>query len=181
VDVVFISYASEDRERIVPIVQTIRTMAPGQVFQDYLSIVPGERWRERILEALAEASTVFVFWCTHSAASEFVREEYEAGLRWQKTIVPVLLDGTPRPESLEAVQHLDFRRTDHGGLDDFEPGTFRRNKNVHFYPYGPDGDPLDWQYKNWAERERERETRWKEDIRARRRAIADAIVDRASR
>jgi hypothetical protein len=176
----FISYATEDRERITPIVQIIQAMAQGQVFQDYLSIAPGDRWRERIFEAIQAASQVFVFWCTHSAASEFVRQEYDAALRWQKRVVPVLLDGTERPEQLEALHHIDFSRPSHGGLEPFEPGTYVRNRRVHYYPLGPDGEPKDWDYDNWAEREQSRQQDWERDIEHRRRAIAEAIVASAS-
>lgn len=81
---VFISYSSEDRDKISPIVQIVRAMKKGLVFQDYADIIPGERWRERVMDAIQKAMTLVVFWCQHSAASEHVREEYEAGIGWRK-------------------------------------------------------------------------------------------------
>ena len=175
---VFISYASEDRERIVPIVQTIRSQRAGQVFQDYTSIVPGERWHARIVEALRQATTVVVFWCRHSAASEHVREEYQAGLDALKDMLPVLLDDTPLPDPLRAFQWIDFSRQPHGGLADYLPVPYRRNEDRHFYPFGPDGDPRDWDYEHWVEDEEHRRSRWEADLRDTQHAIAAAIVDR---
>jgi hypothetical protein len=73
---VFISYSSEDHDKISPIVQVVREMKKGSVFQDYASIIPGERWRERVIDAIQRAMTLVLFWCQHSAVSEHVREEY---------------------------------------------------------------------------------------------------------
>ena len=77
---VFVSYSSQDREAIAPIVQLIRAMKRGLVFQDYVSILPGERWHARVLDAIRQATTLVVFWCEHAAASAHVREEYTAGI-----------------------------------------------------------------------------------------------------
>jgi hypothetical protein len=131
---VFISYSSEDRDILAPIVQIVRAMKKGSVFQDYASIMPGERWRERLMEAIRRAKTVIVFWCEHSAASEYVREEYEAGIESQKEIIPILLDDTKLPERLSTYQWIDLRRPEpHGGLI----GCFHRifyPSRRHFYP-----------------------------------------------
>jgi hypothetical protein len=89
---VFISYSSEDRERIDPIVKLVRAMKKDSVFQDFISIRPGEKWADEIMEALEHCQTVLVFWCEHSAASEWVRHEYEAGIGANKEIIPILLN-----------------------------------------------------------------------------------------
>ena len=119
---VFISYSSEDRDRIDPIVQLIRTLKKDSVFQDFLSIRPGEKWADEIMEALKHCQTVLVFWCEHSAASDWVRQEYEAGIGANKEVIPILLDNTAVPALLREYQWLDFRRDEpHAGLLNFRP------------------------------------------------------------
>lgn len=132
---IFISYSSEDREKIAPIVELISTMQPDRVFQDFLSIRPGEKWADALRIALGNCKTIFVFWCEHSAISHWVREEYEAGIESGKEIIPILLDNTKLPKALAAYQWIDFRRKEsHGGLFNFVPGVFRKpTKNAHFY------------------------------------------------
>ncbi len=154
---VFISYASEDRERIVPIVQTIRSQRAGQVFQDYTSIVPGERWHARIVEALRQATTV-VF------EAESTRAIYGGHV--------------PAGRARTVPYGVDFSRQPHGGLADYLPVPYRRNEDRHFYPFGPDGDPRDWDYEHWVEDEEHRRSRWEADLRDTQHAIAAAIVDR---
>lgn len=58
---VFISYSSVDRDKISPIVQIVRAMKKGLVFQDSANIIPGERWRERVMDAIQKAMTLVVF------------------------------------------------------------------------------------------------------------------------
>ena len=106
---VFISYSSEDRDKIAPIVQIVRALKKTVILQDHVSITPGERWRPKVMEAIERARTVIVFWCEHSAASEHVREEYEAGIARSKDILPILLDDTELPGPLRAL-HPEVQR-----------------------------------------------------------------------
>lgn len=175
---VFVSYSSEDREMIAPIVQLLCAMKKGLVFQDYVSVLPGQRWREEVTRALHQAKTVIVFWCTHSAASDWVQYEYETGIEENKEMIPVLLDDTELPEPLGAFQWIDLRRAgSHGGVSDFEEGTYRRSKR-HYYPLDSQGQPCDWDFENFKSSESERRKKWKENQGPRFREIADAIVKR---
>lgn len=126
---IFISYSSEDRKCIEPIVGLVKAMRGDSVFQDYVDIRAGERWGQQLAQALQRCKTILVFWCTHSAASEWVRKEYEAGLAAGKEIIPLLLDDTKLPELLRPLQRLDFRRPEsHGGLRKF----FSMPRRGHF-------------------------------------------------
>lgn len=176
---VFISYSSEDRDRIDPIVQLVRAMKKGSVFQDFVSIRPGEKWAEKIMKALEHCHTVLVFWCVHSAASDWVRQEYEASIKADKEIIPILLDDTEVPDPLRAYQWLDFRRnTPHGGLFGFSPGVFVRRSNIHYYPKDESGEYRDWESEQHVEQEHERKQDWKRSQATRTEEIARSIVAR---
>jgi len=108
---VFISYASEDRDRVKPLAEALqsrgfnvwwdRSLAAGQ---DYTAII------ERELKA---AKAVIVVWTRSSAASTFVRDE--AGrARDEGRLVPVLLDRVDIPLGFGAFQAEDFTRWNGG-------------------------------------------------------------------
>jgi tetratricopeptide (TPR) repeat protein len=108
---IFISYASEDRDRVRPLAEALiqrgfnvwwdRALAAGQ---DYTAII------ERELRA---AKAVIVVWTRGSAASTFVRDE--AGrARDEGRLVPVLLDRVDIPLGFGAFQAEDFTRWNGG-------------------------------------------------------------------
>ncbi len=102
----FISYARANTKVVVPMVRLLRA-AGTRVFIDTESIAYGQRWEQVILQALASASRVLVFWSREAAASEWVRREYTMALnRAGIPIVPVLLDETPLPAELAKFQAL---------------------------------------------------------------------------
>jgi len=104
----FASYSREDRRLVDPVVKLLRsTRAP--VFYDIDSIEPGERWRARLDEALAGATTVLVFWSVGAARSEWVMREWSAAVAVNKEIIPVVLDSTPLPLPLCEYQWIDLR------------------------------------------------------------------------
>ncbi len=178
---VFISYSHEDRDRIDPIVQLVRAMKKDSVFQDFISIRPGEKWANEIMDALEHCQTVLVFWCEHSAASDWVRQEYEAGIAANKEVIPILLDDTEVPDPLRVFQWLDFRRDKpHGGLLNFVPGVFRPS-NRHFSPKDEYGEYRDWDSEEFYERERERRQEWKESQATRTEEIARRIAARLTK
>ncbi|HYD72329.1 MAG TPA: toll/interleukin-1 receptor domain-containing protein, partial [Candidatus Binatia bacterium] len=102
---VFISYASEDRNRVRPLADALqqrgfkvwwdRSLAAGQ---DYTAIIERE---------LKTAKAVIVVWTQSSAASTFVRDE--AGrARDDGRLVPVMLDRVDLPLGFGAFQAEDF-------------------------------------------------------------------------
>ena len=108
---VFISYASEDRNRVKPLAEALqsrgfnvwwdRSLAAGQ---DYTAIIERE---------LKNAKAVIVVWTQGSAASTFVRDE--AGrARDEGRLVPVLLDKVDIPLGFGAFQAEDFTRWNGG-------------------------------------------------------------------
>jgi tetratricopeptide (TPR) repeat protein len=108
---IFISYASEDRNRVRPLAEALqargfdiwwdRSLAAGQ---DYASVIDRE---------LRAAKAVIVVWTAGSAASTFVRDE--AGrARDEGRLVPVLLDAVQIPLGFGSFQAEDFTRWNGG-------------------------------------------------------------------
>lgn len=108
---VFISYASEDRNRVRPLADALeargfkvwwdRSLASGQ---DYTAVIERE---------LKIAKAVVVVWTQSSAESAFVRDE--AGrARDEGRLVPVMLDNVQIPLGFGAFQAEDFTRWNGG-------------------------------------------------------------------
>src|SRR5262247_2243806 len=108
---VFISYASEDRNRVKPLADALqqrgfkvwwdRSLGAGQ---DYTAIIERE---------LKVAKAVIVVWTEASVSSTFVRDE--AGrARDEGRLVPVLLDAVQLPLGFGAFQAEDFTRWNGG-------------------------------------------------------------------
>jgi len=110
---IFISYASEDRERARLLAQALE--AEGwSVWWDRL-IPFGKPFDEVIQENLTAAKCVVVVWTESSVASKWVRSE-AAAAEERHTLVPVMLD--------ENVQlPLAFKLLQCARLHDWEPGS----------------------------------------------------------
>ncbi len=76
---IFLSYASEDRERVRPLAEALAEQG-WDVWWDR-SIPPGQTWREVIQAALAEARCVVVVWSRRSVESRWVIAEADQALR----------------------------------------------------------------------------------------------------
>lgn len=107
--VCFASYASDDRERVVPLVELLRTLEQ-RVFFDRDSIPNGALWERELRSALRQISMLFVFWSKHAAMSEWVCMEWKTAQRLGKVLIPVLLDNTQLPDDLAAYQGIKLGR-----------------------------------------------------------------------
>ena len=102
---IFLSYASEDRERVKPLVDALE--AEGfSVWWDR-KIQAGAAYDREIEAAIDNASCVVVVWSQHSVDSEYVRSEVEEAAR-RGILVPVLID--------DAIPPLAHRRTQAANL-----------------------------------------------------------------
>ncbi len=98
---IFVSYASQDRLRVKPIVQALEARG-WSVWWDK-SIQPGEIWDEVIGTEMNMARCVVVFWSQYSIESSWVRSEaYEA--KQKKVLVPALLDNVHIPIGFAVIQ-----------------------------------------------------------------------------
>jgi formylglycine-generating enzyme required for sulfatase activity len=101
---IFISYASEDRERIVPIVKALE--AEGwSAFWDWKSIPVGRTWREIIDQGLEVSKCILVLWSITSTTSKkrWVLEEADYGLEHAK-LIPALIDDVRPPRGFGQIQ-----------------------------------------------------------------------------
>lgn len=105
---VFLSYASQDRDRVRPLVDALK--AEGWSVWWDRELVPGSSFETRIEEAIGRARCVVVVWTAAALASEWVRAEAHEGLR-RGVLVPLLLDRVRLP--------LAFRHKDAAQLFDW--------------------------------------------------------------
>jgi hypothetical protein len=98
---IFISYASEERDRVLPLVNALEKTG-WSVFWDR-TIPAGKTWRQVIGSEIRTCRSVLVVWTEHSIASEWVLEEAETGKR-RGILIPVLLDNVEPPFGFGNIQ-----------------------------------------------------------------------------
>jgi hypothetical protein len=106
---VFLSYASEDRARVMPIVDQLQAESIS-VFWDR-RIPPGADPMVHLEQKLAEATCVVAVWTHTSIGSKFVRAEAQHGFDRDR-LVPVRLDEVVPPFPFTGVQAADLSTWD---------------------------------------------------------------------
>jgi TolB-like protein len=105
---IFVSYKSEDRPRLVPLVSALE--AEGFTIWWDSHIAGGAHWREDIQEHLDAASCVIVAWTRRSTGrgGDFVRDE-AARARRRGAYLPVRLDRTEPPLGFGEIQAISLK------------------------------------------------------------------------
>ena len=98
---IFVSYASEDRERVKSLVEALLTEG-WSIWWDR-ELVAGPRFDEEIEKALNDAQCVVVVWSEHSVTSRWCRDEASEGLERQ-VLVPVRIDNVRPPIGFRSAQ-----------------------------------------------------------------------------
>ena len=98
---IFISYSSEERNRVLPLVNALGKTG-WSVFWDR-TIPAGKTWRQVIGAEIRSCRSVLVVWTQSSVASEWVLEEAETGKR-RGILIPVLLDDVEPPFGFGNIQ-----------------------------------------------------------------------------
>lgn len=106
---VFLSYASEDRARVEPLVQALRTEGL-EVFWDQ-SIRVGDQWRKVLRQEIAQAKCVLAVWSRHSADSRWVQLEAAEAQAMNK-LVSAKIDAVEIPFGFGLDQIADLSRWD---------------------------------------------------------------------
>jgi hypothetical protein len=104
---VFVSYARED----LPAVQQLEQALAAQditVWWDQASLYGGQQWPKAIGEAIAAHDVVLLIWSQAAAQSHFVEAEWNIAVALRKTVLPCVLDETPLPATLQAINHIDL-------------------------------------------------------------------------
>jgi hypothetical protein len=110
----FISYASEDRERVFARLQGMARTAPYlDFFIDVLSLRSGQDWEKRLKEEITVADLFFLFWSRYALESEWVDKEwrYAYNKKGIEFIEPIPLDSpdiAPVPEELKSKHFNDL-------------------------------------------------------------------------
>lgn len=109
----FLSYSSEDRPEVLKRAQALR-LARIDVFQDVLSLEPGERWAQSLWKEIDKSDVFYLFWSSAAHRSEWVLKEAKYALQKQRAtsglapdIVPVILE-TAAPLPPKWLRHLHF-------------------------------------------------------------------------
>jgi len=108
---VFVSYASEDKERVRPYFEKLRE-AGFDAWMDVL-LLPGQRWEVEIERNLQQANVVLIFVSSNSVHKRgFVQREANtavANLRYKKPddiyLIPLLIEECEIPDSITQVAH----------------------------------------------------------------------------
>lgn len=105
----FVSYKSEDVERVSRLAKALHSCGLSIWWDRYLSV--GENWHAQIQNALEDARCVIVVWTKTSVgqAGDFVRDEARVGKR-RNILVPVRLDRVDPPLGFGEIQTIDLTR-----------------------------------------------------------------------
>jgi hypothetical protein len=120
---VFLSYASDDRVKVLEMAKILKAQKID-FFQDVLSLEPGQRWEQEIYKKIAISDAFFLFWSSNAKKSEWVMREALLALQYQKVspdgapyFMPIIIEGPPvvtPPRELseihfnDPIQHMIF-------------------------------------------------------------------------
>ncbi len=107
---VFVSYASADRERVMPVVAALQR-AGVAVWLDQQGIAGGESYGREITEAIRSSAALVLMASAASLASRNVVQEVALAWRFERTYLPLLLEAVTIPDELaywlEAAQWIE--------------------------------------------------------------------------
>lgn len=106
---VFVSYASQDRERVKPIVAALERHG-WTVWWDR-QIDAGTTFDREIEKAIDQATCIVVVWSHYSVESEWVRTEANEGLD-RKCLVPTSIEDVKPPLAFRRVQTIKMSEAD---------------------------------------------------------------------
>jgi len=117
---VFISYASDDRARILDLLERLRE-AGVSVWIDQMGIEGATMWSQEIVEAIDNCKVLILAISKRSTESENVVKELALASERRKNILPVCLDSSGIPKSMEyqlaGIQRVEyFAGTEEQGL-----------------------------------------------------------------
>ena len=98
---VFVSYATEDRERVTPIVDAIQAAGLSVWWDRRIGV--GQSFDREIEQQLDACTCVVVVWSRLSVESDWVRNEAQEGFD-RGILVPILLDDVKQPLAFRRVQ-----------------------------------------------------------------------------
>jgi hypothetical protein len=77
----FCSYASVDRNLVIPRIQMVKKVVPGmEIFLDVISLRSGEKWEEKLWEVIPKHDIFYLFWSQNTRKSKWVEKEWQCAL-----------------------------------------------------------------------------------------------------
>ena len=110
----FASYATEDRDEVLRIIQGLQKIVPDMdVFLDLASLRAGQRWEEELRRIIPTRDVFYLFWSLAASRSKWVNTEWRCALdaRGLDFIDPAPLDPpdqVPPPPELSALHFNDW-------------------------------------------------------------------------
>ena len=105
---VFISYSRNDLDSVQKLEEQLIARKVS-VWRDQENIYGGQKWPKILGEAIASNNFVLLIWSRNSAKSHYVEFEWCTAIALKKEIVPWLLDDTPLPPSLSAINAVNAK------------------------------------------------------------------------
>ena len=138
---VFISYSSLDRDRVMPVVESLRGNGIS-VWVDEGNIHAADLWSEQIVQAIADCRVMVVMLSQNSTDSHNVVKEVMLGSEQKKVLLPVYLEPADVPAKLQyqlaGIQHLELYGQDEGQvLEDLANGLAKRGVSREGEAYVP--------------------------------------------
>ncbi len=123
---VFISYSSYDRDRVMPVVESLRGSGIS-VWVDEGNIHAADLWSEQIVQAIADCRVMVVMLSQNSTDSHNVVKEVMLASEQKKALLPVYLEPANIPAKLQyqlaGIQHLElYGQNDQQVLKDLANG-----------------------------------------------------------
>lgn len=103
----FVSYASQDRQRVATLVQGMKSARPDmKIFFDVTSLRSGQAWEPALTAGIEESDVLYLCWSLHARASRWVDAEWRYALanKGLDAIEPIPIDPPelcPPPEELK--------------------------------------------------------------------------------
>ena len=127
---VFVSYSSLDRDRVMPVVESLRGNGIS-VWVDEGNIHAADLWSEQIVQAIADCRVMVVMLSQNSTDSHNVVKEVMLASEQKKALLPVYLEPADIPANLQyqlaGIQHLElYGENEQQVLEDLANGLAKR-------------------------------------------------------
>ena len=127
---VFVSYSSQDRDRVIPVVEYLRSSGIS-VWVDEGNIHAADLWSEQIVQAIAGCQVMVVMLSGNSTDSHNVVKEAMLASEQKKALLPVYLEPAEIPAKLQyqlaGIQHLElYGQDEQQVLADLTSGLIKR-------------------------------------------------------
>ena len=106
---IFISYSTNDIEKIKPILDNLSTIQDTKIFFADKTIDPGDNINQVIIDNIKKCDIFIVFYSESAVKSNYVQQEIGVSKSNNKIIIPILLDSTKPTGMLAEVNYLNFR------------------------------------------------------------------------